>query len=108
MATRDHYEPLDTDETDFDDEDVAIMKDDEGRATLVPRSLSRLSAEARSQTREIREVAEQIHGLQAKLDALILEGRDEFGLSWNAIGWSIGTSGQNAHRRWSTVETSGD
>lgn len=99
--TVDRFEPLsEYGETDFDGEGVCVMRYEEGRAAVVPVSVRRLDPEGRQAVRRVQETAARIHELQDELERLVLEGREEFGLSWNVVGWAIGTTGENARRRW--------
>jgi hypothetical protein len=50
--------------------------------------------------REVMLCAERIHVEQDRLDELIVAARDEHNVSWNAVGWCIGTTGENARKRW--------
>ncbi len=86
--------------TDFDGEDVAMVRDELGRASIVPRSLTRLSPEARQAMLRIQLSVEGIRKAQEELDRLVLEAREEYSVSWNAVGWAVGIAGQNARKRW--------
>lgn len=101
MDTR--FEPLGGDVTDFDAEDVLVMKDDLGRATIVPRSLRKLSPDVRAEVRGLIESAVQVERAQADVAERVAELRDQ-GVPWSAIGWAVGTSGDAARKRWGVVD----
>jgi hypothetical protein len=108
MKRQDEYEPLGDGITDFPDQDVAIVRDEQGHATITPRALQRLTPEARQAMRLVAQCAERIHVEQQLLDELILSARKDYKVSWNAVGWCIGTSGQNARQRWGDVGGDGE
>lgn len=89
--------------TDFDGEDVAVLRDELGRMSIVPRSLTRLSPDARQSMRRIQDCCEMIRSAQDELDRQVREAREEHRVSWNAVGWAVGIAGQNARKRWGVV-----
>ena len=93
------YEPLGGLETDYDDEDVLVMKDDLGRASVVPRSLRKLDPEIRQEVRGLMDAAMRVQDAQDDVGARVAELRDQ-GVPWSAIGWAVGTSGDAARKRW--------
>ena len=93
------YEPLgDGSDTDFDGEDVLVMADANG-PTIVPRSLEKLRGEDRAVMAEVMRAAAAVMQAQAALSELVADARDR-GVSWSAIGWSVGTTGEAARQRW--------
>jgi hypothetical protein len=100
MREGQQYDPLGDYVTDYDGEDIAFMRDDQGRASMVPRSLTRLSPDARQAVRAIQECAERISAEQERLDELVLSAREEYRVSWGAVGYAIATTSENARKRW--------
>ena len=78
---------------------VSIIRSETGRVAFVPRSVERLAGEALEIAGEMQEVVVSIREGQQALDGLVFEGR-ESGMSWAAIGWCVGTSGEAARQRW--------
>ena len=95
----DEFEPVYGEETDFDGEDVAVMRDDEGRASIVPRSMRKLPAELRAEVRSLIEAAAAVYESQAAVDEHVADLR-QAGVSWSLIGWAVGTTGEAARQRW--------
>ena len=85
--------------TDFDGEDVLVTREDDGSVTMVPRSVSALGGETRALVTEATRLAAAIAEAQADLAELVGEMR-EAGVSWSAIGWAVGTTGEAARQRW--------
>jgi hypothetical protein len=90
------------------DEDVSLIvaTDGEGNrhAVVLPRSISRLSEHQTFYVKALQRNAIQMEGLRQALDTLVDEARDE-GVSWSAIGWSLGTTGEAARQRWGDFDT---
>jgi hypothetical protein len=81
------------------EEGVVLMRTQNGGVVMLPKSLRDLRGEALEVTQEIQDARAQMHELQARVDVLVETARD-LGLSWNAIGWCVGTTGDAARRRW--------
>jgi len=71
-----------------------------GRAVLVPRMLRNLSRQGDELVEELQGTAMALEAGQERLDKYILAARAE-GLSWNAIGWCVGLTGQAVRKRLS-------
>jgi hypothetical protein len=93
---------------DFDDvilgatdpgEDVAMLRTADGHAILLPLSLTKLHGEQLQAVADLQSKAVAVRRAQTQLRELVLENRD-LGVSWAAIGWSVGTSGEAARQRW--------
>jgi hypothetical protein len=87
-----------------DGDDVVIMArgseaDGLRRAAILPRSVSRLSGDAFDAVAELQRLGRMLQDVAAHIDQAVDEAR-ECGASWNAIGWSLGTSGEAARQRW--------
>lgn len=82
-------------DTDYDGDDVVITCD----ATIVPASLRRLSQVDRETTTLIMLRAREIMEAQDALATLVEEARED-GISWGAIGWSLGMTGEGARLRY--------
>jgi hypothetical protein len=97
---RDDYEPFDMGgRTEYDGEDIALTKDEFGRASIVPRSLLKLPPDVRAEMARVQRIASKISELQEELGQVVAEMREE-GVSWAAIGWCVGTTGDAARKRW--------
>lgn len=95
----DRLEPLDPGGvTDFVGDDVLIEVLD-GHAAMVPRSLKRLPAESKLLMAEGIKRVQAIYELQNELESLIADMRDA-NVSWAAIGWVLGTTGEAARQRF--------
>ena len=66
---------------------------------LQPRAFARLSDEAHEVMADLQRTAFELQEIREKLEALVIEARDA-GASWALIGWSLGTSGDAANKRW--------
>jgi len=74
---------------------------DGGRvAVIVPRAFARLSGEAAEVVSELQRKALGMREIRDQVEALVMEAR-EVGASWDVIGWSVGTTGDAARKRWS-------
>lgn len=80
-------------------EGVTIMRTASGRALMVPASVSRLRGDQADVVVALQDQAAAVHDAQLRLDALVDEAR-EMGVSWGAIGFSVGLSPQGARQRW--------
>jgi len=80
---------------------VRIVTDSEGKrsAVLVPVAFARLSQEALEVVADLQRKALALRELRDQVEALVIEARD-VGASWAVIGWSVGTSGDAANKRW--------
>ena len=81
-------------------EDVRIYVGADRRAVALPASIRRLTGERLEVVEEVQHVARQMEYLRARLDQLVPEARD-LGVSWAAIGFSVGLTGEAARLRWS-------
>ena len=68
-------------------------------AVVVPRTVQRLSGEAAEVLYEIQRDALEIEKRRDHISELVPLARD-LGVSWSAIGWSIGTTPQAAQQRF--------
>ena len=66
---------------------------------VVPRSVEVLGDAQVEAVRSIQRVELERRGLQRQLDELVLRGRTA-GISWAALGWALGISGQAAQQRY--------
>lgn len=99
MASRDDlFDPM-TLGVDDPGEDVLLMRSQSGRALLVPQSISRLGSDAADVVADLQQAALAVAEAQLRVAALVHEAR-LLGVSWNAIGWSVGMTGQSARERW--------
>lgn len=96
------FDPVDVGNEEFGDEPIAIVK---GRtaASFIPASIARLDEDQAEVVGQIQHVALAIADHQDMLDNLVGEARD-LGVSWSAIGWSVGTTSQAARKRWKPDE----
>ncbi len=78
---------------------VSISRTGSGHGVLVPRSIGRLSGQALEAAAELQDLANLRARVASQVDEAVQAAREE-GLSWGAIGWSLGTSAQAAQKRW--------
>jgi hypothetical protein len=81
------------------DQGVGVMLTDSGRAFFVPRSVANLRGEAAELVADIQTLNGKIYDLRVEQATVIAEAR-ALGVSWPAIGWSIGTTGEAARQRF--------
>lgn len=93
------FEPVELGTSEHLEKGLEIRRLPSGRAVLVPLALRRLKGEQYEVVSDIQHAAVAVHEAQASLSDLVGEARD-LGVSWNAIGWSVGTSAQAARKRW--------
>jgi hypothetical protein len=89
--------PIGAEHTEEDGE-IGVWRVD-GHIVFVPRSYRRLSAEGKSVIGEMQEQVAHISQIQAALAESVTYARD-LGVSWDLIGWSVGTTGNAARQRW--------
>jgi hypothetical protein len=71
-----------------------------GGGYVLPRSIARLTGHAEVVVQHLQHLAITRQELEDAIAEAVLEGR-QLGVSWNAIGWSVGTTGDAARKRWS-------
>jgi len=86
-----------------EDGDVGITRTPEGGLVILPVSVRRLTGEALEVASDIQAVAAEIGALQERLTEGVAYGR-QVGLSWGVIGWSVGTTGDAARKRWGMAD----
>jgi hypothetical protein len=69
---------------------------------LRPRSIRLATPHAQGIAADLMSIANRIEELEADLSEMVWAGRDA-GLSWEAIGFSVGTTGSAARKRWGVV-----
>lgn len=82
------------------DEEVRVYVDADRRAIALPSSIRRMTGERLEIVREMQELARDAEGIRGRLDELVPEARG-LGVSWAAIGFSVGLTGEAARLRWS-------
>jgi ketosteroid isomerase-like protein len=92
------YEEIRGDDYALADDDVSIKWLD-GRGVLVPRSLRKAGPEAQLACDAVMRKATELDDATRELETLVHEAR-EVGLSWDAIGWAVGTTGEAVRQRW--------
>lgn len=75
-------------------------REDGNRAIALPASIRRMTGERLEVVRELQEIAREMEGWRDRLDELVPVAR-ELGVSWAAIGFSVGLTGEAARLRWS-------
>lgn len=86
-------------------EDVRVYLSERGNdghreAVVLPASVRRLTGERLEVIEEMQGLARQAEWVRKRLDELVPEAR-ELGVSWAAIGFSVGLTGEAARLRWS-------
>ena len=69
------------------------------RPAVPPRSWHRLNGDGQDAVAHLQTLAAQIHEMQGHLELHVQDARD-LGISWDLIGWSIGTTGEAARQRF--------
>lgn len=80
-------------------EEVLVLRESDGRATMVPKSLRRLGVNGREALADVQLVAGKIDELHELLAGSIADAR-EVGVPWSGIAWATGMSIEGARRRW--------
>ncbi len=88
-------------------EGVEITRTAGGQGVLVPRAVGRLTGAALQAAAELQDLAMLRARVAEQVDEAVMDARAE-GLSWSAIGWSLGTSAQAAQKRWGSTEPGHD
>lgn len=88
---------------DFGAEDVAVVLTELSGAAILPRSITRASSAAQATAADLQHVRAEIHRLYVVLEEAVGVGREQ-GLSWPAIGWCLGVSGDAARKRYGVDE----
>ena len=81
---------------------VATSADGKRSAVIVPRAFARLSQEGMEVVADLQAKALLLRDIGDEIEALVVESRAA-GASWDVIGWSIGTTGSSAHKRWADL-----
>ncbi len=80
------------------DGSVSVLYRD-GAAVMVPTAMRSLSGPALEVVEDLQETVRRIAEDQDRLAALVAAGRS-VGLSWDSLGWCIGTTGQACNQRF--------
>ena len=81
-----------------DGEDVAVMVGDVG-AFLAPKSIRDATSRQRRLASELQRHVRDIEAARVQLQMTVVDARAE-GLSWSAIGWCVGLTGEAARKRF--------
>lgn len=95
-------EDLDTGFMDTEGGVVSVYDPESGRAyfaPLEPAGLKKLSPQAAQVLSELQSIVIHRRDLAMELEERVQVLRD-LGVSWQLIGWSVGTSGEAARQRW--------
>lgn len=98
MPSRDDHEPMRPMSGDPGEDGVAFVRTNAG-AAVVPRSLARMTADQGDVVAEMQRAGFVIQREQRALRELVRDAR-EVGLSWDAIGWCVGLTGEGARKRY--------
>jgi hypothetical protein len=82
---------------------VALVITEDGRSIMepiMPKAVERATAEQQTLIADLQGPVRVIMLAVQDLDAAVFAAR-EGGLSWQTIGWCVGTSAQAARQRWS-------
>lgn len=79
--------------------DVAVMRDGDGSAYLMPRALRDLDRDQAAAARRLQDVADALAVGRDHLEAAVHRARS-LGLSWDSIGWCIGLTGAAVRKRF--------
>jgi hypothetical protein len=78
---------------------VSETRDGHRHAVALPASVRRLTGERLEVVETLQDHARQIEFLRGRLDEVVPIAR-ELGVSWAAIGFSVGLTGEAARLRW--------
>ena len=78
---------------------TATAADGHRSTVIVPRAFARLSQEGMEVVADLQREALALRDIRDRVEALVIESR-EAGASWDVIGWSVGTTGDAARKRW--------
>jgi hypothetical protein len=85
----------------LDSEDVVIVREHDGTVVIVPKSLRNAPPERRAAVTALTKAAAAYEEAGHLVDELVAEARDNR-VSWDGIGWAVGTTGSAARKRWGT------
>ncbi len=88
---------------DQDFESVGMFRGPDGGMMLLPISpvaVTKLTRDGAARVTALQEAVMARRQLLKEIDRLVDELR-ELGVSWNVIGWSVGTTSEAARQRWS-------
>jgi hypothetical protein len=89
---------------DLERDGVAVVRDvGTGQAYFVPAALRHIPASTAVHVRDAQLAVRQQRKALDDLDAAVAAMRRN-GLSWNSVGWVVGTSAQAARQRWMIPE----
>lgn len=71
---------------------------------IAPRSVEQLPAWQREKLEELTAVAVRLRLVERERDELVIRLREK-GVSWSALGWAVGTTGEAARQRWSVFDS---
>lgn len=79
--------------------DVTIGKTTAGKVVVVPVAIRRLGGPALDAYGDLERAALDLARARAVVEAAVIGCREE-GISWDSIGWAVGTTGEAARQRW--------
>jgi hypothetical protein len=81
-----------------EEDDVSVVKIN-GQFALIPESIRRLEPRSQEYMADLQHLVMDRIKIANQIDALVDESRSA-GVSWVAIGWSVGTTAEAARQRW--------
>lgn len=97
---RDPFEPSDVGNDELEaGESVAVFQSGDAVGFMPSNMLRQLDQEGKQLVGEMQRTVLQIREMQQRVDALVRQAR-ETGMSWSAIGWSTGLTGEGARLKW--------
>lgn len=82
---------------------VSEGRDGHRQVTALPASVRRLTGERLEVINELQALGRQAEWIRNRYDLLVPEAR-ELGVSWAAIGFSVGLTGEAARLRWGGLD----
>lgn len=79
--------------------DVDVLRTPGGGVVLLPTTVRRLCGGQLELVRELQGITVGLRQLEDSRELVVSAARSA-GVSWGAIGWSVGTTGDAARRRW--------
>lgn len=88
--------------------EIRVRENPDGtrEAVIVPRGIKRLGEEGFFLMRQLQQTTIALRKLSEQLEGQVGEAR-EVGMSWDSIGFCVGTTGEAARQRWGD-DTSGE
>lgn len=103
MSSNDIFDPVAIGTAEGAEDGVSVLMgkgpNGERRAAFLPRAMQKLGNDGVVMAADLQRTVLAMQQLQETLSRQVSEARD-MGMSWNSIGWCVGTTGDAARQRW--------